>query len=747
MIFKHRIGAASVLAAAWYSGTAIAAGYNTQIYSVTADVPNGLLYIDGVDLAPTGQAGNAHVQLLGQALAINEASSSGTHIEATLPASMNLYPGTGYQLYVSPDRAQASGAASQTDQALFTLYVVSASGSAAGIANFERAKVASGAAVGGAQTSVSATTSAAPPASGTHTTIWSLLARASSPAGHTAVASPLGVTPADGSTFTLPYTGSLASSGSLITLTNTSTGDALDGTSNSTAADAVAIRGTISSTSSGSLSAGVRGINNATSGTGVGVWGSSNASGAGVYGTSVNGYGVRGSATGNGIGILSGSTSGPGLYATSNNSMSAEFVISNTASSSDNLVISNLGKGRGLFLNNNNSSATANALEVDTNTEGDIPDHTQGNAGEFFNNNTNGVGAGVRVEVNSIFGNNGTAGVYGNASGTGGYGGYFDHTNASGYGLALFVTTAGLGVGAHIENTNASNAQNTLEAVTNGTGVTANFSNTNSSNTSNTLSVTTNTEGDIPDHTQGNAGNFFNNNTNGVGAGVRGEVNSIFGNNGTAGVYGNASGTGGYGGYFDHTDSSGFGIALQAVNDGQGVVFVADQEGSSGDLALFEVAGVDVARIDRTGKGYFDGGTQNSGADLAEFVPVTGATPQVGDVVEIDPEHPDSFRLCSEANTTRVAGIISTAPGVTLNAKHGAIQEVSGPALALAGRVPTKVNAQGGPIRSGDLLVASSEAGRAMRAPAHPEPGTVIGKAMQDSDQAEDTVEVLVMLR
>ncbi len=45
----------------------------------------------------------------------------------------------------------------------------------------------------------------------------------------------------------------------------------------------------------------------------------------------------------------------------------------------------------------------------------------------------------------------------------------------------------------------------------------------------------------IADHTQGNAGNFFSNNTNGVGAGVRGEVNSIFGNNGTAGVYGSVS--------------------------------------------------------------------------------------------------------------------------------------------------------------------------------------------------------------
>ena len=61
--------------------------------------------------------------------------------------------------------------------------------------------------------------------------------------------------------------------------------------------------------------------------------------------------------------------------------------------------------------------------------------------------------------------------------------------------------------------------------------------------------------------------------------------------------------------------------------------------------------------------------------------------------------------------------------------------------------MPTKVNDRGGKIHIGDLLVASAEPGRAMRAPAHPRPGTVIGKALQDSDAAESTVEVLVMLR
>lgn len=41
---------------------------------------------------------------------------------------------------------------------------------------------------------------------------------------------------------------------------------------------------------------------------------------------------------------------------------------------------------------------------------------------------------------------------------------------------------------------------------------------------------------------------------------------------------------------------------------------------------MFENAASKVARIDRTGKGFFNGGTQIGPADLAEFVPTTGAT-------------------------------------------------------------------------------------------------------------------------
>src|SRR5262249_24761361 len=56
------------------------------------------------------------------------------------------------------------------------------------------------------------------------------------------------------------------------------------GSSGSTAANAVALEGTITSTSPGSSSAGVRGINKGTGDSGIGVYGSQNGSGFGVYG-------------------------------------------------------------------------------------------------------------------------------------------------------------------------------------------------------------------------------------------------------------------------------------------------------------------------------------------------------------------------------------------------------------------------------------------------------------------------------
>jgi hypothetical protein len=165
------------------------------------------------------------------------------------------------------------------------------------------------------------------------------------------------------------------------------------------------------------------------------------------------------------------------------------------------------------------------------------------------------------------------------------------------------------------------------------------------------------------------------------------------------------------------------------------------------NIVVGQNGGANVFRVDGTGTGFFDGGTQTSGADVAEYVSAIGRW-ESGDVVEIDPFAPGRFRISARARSSTVAGVVSTHPGVTMNAAGAASSGAPrAPALALAGRVPVKVTAANGPIRPGDLLVSSSIRGRAMRAGRHAWPGTVIGKSLGSLASGEGSVEMLVMLR
>ena len=85
---------------------------------------------------------------------------------------------------------------------------------------------------------------------------------------------------------------------------------------------------------------------------------------------------------------------------------------------------------------------------------------------------------------------------------------------------------------------------------------------------------------------------------------------------------------------------------------------------------------------------------------------------------------------------TKVAGVVSTDPGFIMN--EGLDAEFVA-AVALTGRVPCFVI---GPVCKGDMMVAAG-LGRA-RAEADPRVGSVIGKALEDFDGAEGTIEVVV---
>jgi hypothetical protein len=131
--------------------------------------------------------------------------------------------------------------------------------------------------------------------------------------------------------------------------------------------------------------------------------------------------------------------------------------------------------------------------------------------------------------------------------------------------------------------------------------------------------------------------------------------------------------------------------------------------------------------------------------DVAEWVPSSEQLP-AGTVVVLDSNRANEVIASSQAYDTRVAGVISAQPGISLGEKgDGKVL------VATTGRVRLKVDATRAPIQIGDLLVTSDVPGFAMKSEAvnlggvqiH-RPGTLIGKALEPL--ARGSGEILVLL-
>ncbi|MCG2615600.1 hypothetical protein LZZ85_14965 [Terrimonas sp. NA20] len=703
-----------------------------------------------------------------------------------------------------------------------------------------------------------------------------------------------------GGGFTIPFITTENNAGTLFSITNEGDGTSIEGVNNTTTSSIAAVRGLVNSTAPGGFSTAVRGINNGTGGLGIGVWGSQAGSGWGVYGVTPNGLGVYGNASGSGTGVYANSNSGTGLTAVSNNGIPASFSVFNNANNNNVVNANTLGNGRvinvsssgngvgvfsatgagfgvqgvsseqtsagivgdntgageavvgrttsdiagavvgrndgggygvrgfiststagsgigvlgqvgansstgsaGRFENFNQSNNVRSTLEVETNGNGNIPDQTKGHAASFLVNNTQSVAAAVRGEVKTIFGNFGAAGIFGVSSGTGGFGGLFHASNPTGNGSALVAVTDGNG---NAVTANAGKNGNAIEANIDGagnalyawvptfaTGRAGKFNIFNTSNTSDVITVTT--------VGNGIAGNFKVDRTQGTSAAVKGEVNSMFANFGTAGVYGISSGTGGFAGLFHSSNPAGNGPALLAIAEGNGngitanadklgdgVETTADGTGSAlyawtpnfsngragrfvnynaaninpvvtvetrstGNLLLLRsgTSPANVARINAAGRGFFNGGTQNNGADVAEVFDVNGdaRSYEAGDVLVISTDKDRAVEKSGEPYSTLVAGVYATKPGVLLTEEQIDTDLSDKVPMGVIGVIPTKVCMEGGAIKRGDMLVTSSQAGVAMKAdPDKVKVGQVIGKALQDyNGSAIEKIKVLVSVK
>lgn len=562
-------------------------------------------------------------------------------------------------------------------------------------------------------------------------------------------------------------------------------------------------------------------VNVSTTGTGAGVLSSAGA-GFGVHGitSQQTSAGIVGDNNGAGEAIVGRTTSNIAGAVVGRNDGGGYgvrgFIATNTSGTGIGVygqVGINGSEGRAGKFENLNANNDFNTLEVASNSSGNIPDDTKGNAASFVVDNTNSVSAAVRGQINSIFGNFGANGIYGVSSGTGGRAGLFYASNPAGNGAALMSITDGNG---NAITANAGKDGNAVEANIDGagtavygwvpsfgTGRAARFENFNEDNNTSVLNV--------KNVGNGTAGNFIVDRITGTSPAVKGEVNSQFANFGTAGVYGLSSGTGGYAGLFYASNTVGNGPALLALSDGNGNGITANaggtgdglestadgsgsaiyswtpnfgtgragrfanfnsangqntvqinsngtgntllinHTGASGNLMTLQSASSNVVRINKAGKGFFNGGTQNSGADIAEVFDVEGHISQyeTGDILVISTDSDRTVEKSSEPYSNLVAGVYATKPGVLLT-EENVDTDISGKVpMGVIGVIPTKVCLEGGEIKRGDLLVTSSLSGVAMKADINKvKVGQVLGKALQAYNGKEvGKINVLVSIK
>jgi hypothetical protein len=97
---------------------------------------------------------------------------------------------------------------------------------------------------------------------------------------------------------------------------------------------------------------------------------------------------------------------------------------------------------------------------------------------------------------------------------------------------------------------------------------------------------------------------------------------------------------------------------------------------------------------------------------------------------------PNDVTISVVDSDRRVAGVVSTDPAYIMNSVMDAPNATP---VALMGKVPTKVI---GPVSKGDLMVSAGN-GYA-RADANPSIGSVIGKALEESQGGTGVINVVV---
>lgn len=190
---------------------------------------------------------------------------------------------------------------------------------------------------------------------------------------------------------------------------------------------------------------------------------------------------------------------------------------------------------------------------------------------------------------------------------------------------------------------------------------------------------------------------------------------------------------------------------------GQRIAYVGTSLAGGGIAQFFNSAGEDVAYIGidadqkgrleilQNGRVVVNGELVHDYAEVFDLATRQGVTP--GTVMSVAGEGPD-LAPSTTAYDPRVVGVISGAGGLSHGMRIGSrADSTTDLPLAVAGQVYVRVCLEGGAVRPGDLLVASSRSGVAMRAEDRLRAfGAVVGKALETFEGEEGATEGLVRM-
>ncbi len=130
------------------------------------------------------------------------------------------------------------------------------------------------------------------------------------------------------------------------------------------------------------------------------------------------------------------------------------------------------------------------------------------------------------------------------------------------------------------------------------------------------------------------------------------------------------------------------------------------------------------------------GADTDDAADLAEWTVFSGFRPAPGSIVSISSD--GTLTKSTLANDTKVAGIVSTRPKITIG-----LQSSDAIPLALSGRVPVIVTSVNGQIKAGDFVSSSPISGVGMKLSGS---GATVGKTLESFNPDSNSCSTAVSL-